>query len=170
MVLRIKITILGESSVGKSSLVSRYCRNKFPTEYKATLGADFTTKNIIHDGKNVELVLWDIAGATAIEIDQMSDFYLQGSNGCLLVFDLTSSKSLKRLSFWYEKAKRICTDVPIVVLGNKNDLVEFIEVSDYDIEFLEIARKWSGYFRSSALTGENVEKAILYLVDIVLSK
>jgi small GTP-binding protein len=165
-----KITILGEPSVGKTSLVSRYCQNKFPTEYKATLGADFTTKNIVHGDKKVELVLWDIAGITSIEIDQMSDFYLQGSNGCLLVFDLTSLKSLKRLTFWYEKAKRICKDVPIVVLGNKNDLVEFIEVSDLDIESLEIARKWSGYLRSSALTGENVEKAILFLVDIILSK
>lgn len=165
-----KITILGEPNVGKTSLVSRYCQNKFPTEYKATLGADFTTKNIVHGDKKVELVLWDIAGTTSIGTDQMSDFYLQGSNGCLLVFDLTSSKSLKRLSFWYEKAIRICKDVPIIVMGNKNDLVEFIEVSDSDIDSLGMAQKWSGYLRSSALTGENVEKAIMSLVDIIRSR
>lgn len=170
MVLRIKITILGEPSVGKTSLISRYCQNKFPTEYKATLGADFTTKNIVHENSKVELVLWDIAGTTSIEIDQMSDFYLQGSLGCILVFDLTSSKSLKKLSFWCEKARRICKNVPIIVLGNKNDLVEFIEVGESDIESLESANKWSGYLRSSALTGENVEKAILSLVDIILSR
>ena len=170
MVLRIKITILGEPSVGKTSLISRYCQNKFPTEYKATLGADFTTKNIFHKDTKIELVLWDIAGTTTIEIDQMSDFYLQGSMGCLLVFDLTTAKSLKKLSFWHEKAHRICKDIPLFVLGNKNDLVEFIEVGKSDIESLENADKWAGYLRTSALTGENVEKAILSLVDIILSR
>ncbi|TFG20939.1 MAG: GTP-binding protein [Promethearchaeota archaeon] len=168
MVLRIKITILGESNVGKTSLVSRYCQNKFPTEYKATLGADFTTKNIVFNDKKVELVIWDIAGTTSIEIDQMSDYYLQGSNGCLLVFDLTQSKSLKQLSFWHTKAHKICPDIPLFVLGNKSDLVEFIEVSDSDINSLEDANKWSGYLRTSALTGENVEKAILSLVELIL--
>ena len=148
MVYRVKITILGDPNVGKTSLISRYCKNEFPTKYRATLGADFTSKTIKFEGKNVELVLWDIAGTTTFEIEQMSDFYLQGSNGYLLVFDLTSSKTLKNLIFWYKKAVRVCNNIPFMVLGNKNDLVDFFDVLDHDIDLFMQKNKWSGIFEN----------------------
>ena len=170
MVLRVKITVLGEPDVGKTSLVAKYCKNQFPTEYRATLGADFTSKMIRHAGKNVELILWDIAGTTSFEIEQMSDFYLQGSSAYILVFDLTAKKTLKRLSFWYEKAKRICQDIPFIVIGNKNDLEEFFEVEENDISTFDNLNHWSAFLRTSAKTGENVDKAVMSLLDIILNK
>ncbi len=170
MVLRVKITILGDPNVGKTSLISKYCKNEFPTKYRATLGADFTNKSIKYKGNNFDLVLWDIAGTTTFEIEQMSDFYLQGSNGYLLVFDLTSSKTLKNLSFWYDKAVRVCNDIPFKVVGNKNDLVDFFEIFEKDIEAYIQKNKLTGFVRTSANSGENVEKVILSLLEEILIK
>jgi len=168
MVLRVKITILGEPTVGKTSLVSKYCKNQFPIEYRATLGADFITKLVKHKGKNVELILWDIGGSTSFEIEQMSDFYLQGSNGFFLVFDLTLETTLKALSYWYSKANRICGDVPFILLGNKNDLKKHFKVDNTLINDVIQANIQPLFFRTSAKTGENVENAMIKLLDIIL--
>ena len=170
MVHRVKITVLGEPSVGKTSIVAKYCKDQFPTEHRATLGADFTSKKIKYLGKNVELVIWDIAGTTSFEIDRMSDYYLQGSNGYFLVYDLTSQESLKMLAKWQEKAKRVCHGAPFIILGNKNDLEEFIQK---DVEYkddLEMAKQLeidSKIIQTSAKTGENIEHAFVTLLEII---
>ncbi|MBN2154583.1 MAG: GTP-binding protein [Candidatus Lokiarchaeota archaeon] len=164
MVIRVKITILGESNVGKTSLVSKYCKNRFPSEYRATLGADFTTKSIKYQGKSVELILWDIAG------NEVADYYLEGTNGYLLVFDLTSSESFKKLTQWYEKGKRICGNIPFLVLGNKKDLEEFIVVSG--VEYTKRIKKQynSILIETSAKTGFNVENAFLSILELILGE
>lgn len=171
MVLRVKITVLGEPSVGKTSLVSKYCKNQFPTEHRATLGADFTTKKVKLQGTNVEIVLWDIAGTTSFEIERMSDYYLQGSNGFFLVYDLTSKESLNKLTEWYKKAERICGDIPFIILGNKNDLYDFIKEdkeSMSDKERIKTLGLHAEILDTSAKTGVNVEFAIISLLELIL--
>jgi small GTP-binding protein len=168
MVLRVKITILGEPNVGKTSLVSKYCKDQFPSEYRTTLGADFSTKTLKYKGKTVEMVLWDIAGTTDFEIERMSDYYLEGSNGYLLVFDLTSIESFQKMKSWHDKAGRICGNIPFIILGNKNDLKEYIEVDttnqDQNLEKNYNAR----IIKTSAKTGENVENAMKSLLKLIM--
>ena len=168
MVLRVKITILGEPNVGKTSIVSKYCKDQFPSEYRATLGADFTTKTIKYNGKNFELVLWDIAGTTDFEIERMSDYYLEGSMGYMLVFDLTSLESLEKLNPWYQKAVRVCGDIPFIILGNKIDLEEFVKVEESHIQTIIRDKYQAPFFKTSAKTGENVESAIFSLVESIM--
>jgi small GTP-binding protein len=171
MVLRVKITILGEPSVGKTSIVSKYCNNQFLTEYRATLGADFTSKQIRFHSKFIEIILWDIAGTSSFEIERLSDFYLQGSLGYFLVYDLMAPKSLKKLTFWHEKAKRVCGDIPYIILGNKNDLKRLVQEKQDKNSDQEVLQKMGIYepiLKTSAKSGENVELAMMSLLELIL--
>ena len=109
-----------------------------------------------------------IGGTTDFEIERMSDYYLEGSMGYLLVFDLTSLDSLEKLNPWYKKAVRICGDIPFIILGNKNDLEEFVKVGESDIQTIIKDKYQSPIFKTSAKTGENVESAIFSLVESIM--
>lgn len=173
MVLRAKICILGEQGVGKTSLILKYVKDYFPIEYKASLGADFLQKTITSDevpeleGKNMELIIWDIAGQKSYELNKMTDYYLQGSNGFILVYDRTNKKSLKDLDSWYKKISKICGDIPFIIVGNKSDLADQIEATEKDLRSYQ--RKWKApSFYSSAKTGKNVDKIFHQLVRLIL--
>lgn len=169
MVLRAKICILGEQGVGKTSLILKYVKDFFPIEYKASLGADFLQKLISSDevpelnNQEMELIIWDIAGQKSYELNKMTDYYLQGSHGFILVYDRTNKKSLKDLESWHKKITKICGKIPFVMVGNKSDLTDKIEINESSLRSYN--RKWKApSFFSSAKTGDNVEKMFHELV------
>lgn len=173
MVIRGKICILGDPGVGKTSLVLKFVKNQFPNEYKPTLGADFLQKIITNEslpelGENIlELVIWDIAGQRSYEMDKMTDYYLQGSNGYILVYDVTEKESLKNLEKWNKKISQINGKIPFIVVGNKIDLVEEIIVQDSDLKSL--IKRWKvPFFNSSAKTGEQVVNIFTEIARLLL--
>merc|ERR1712230_223824 len=125
----LKVIILGDSSVGKTSLMNMYVNKKFNNQYKATIGADFLTKEVMvtHNGDQrlVTMQIWDTAGQERFQ--SLGVAFYRGADACILVFDLTSKKSFQNLNTWREEfliqaSPRDPESFPFVVLGNKVDL------------------------------------------------
>ncbi|ELP90270.1 ehrab7g protein, putative [Entamoeba invadens IP1] len=116
-----KIILIGESGVGKTSLINRYVENSFDPVYKSTIGCDFLSKNVQYEGVEYVLQIWDTAGHEKFS-SMISSFY-RGSDGAFVVFDVTDTASFSNLDSWInEFSGSINNDVPIIVCGNKTDL------------------------------------------------
>jgi len=144
-----KIGLVGESGVGKSCLLIRYCNNAFFEEAdKYTIGVDFMYKNLQIKDANVKLQIHDTAGQERFRTVTAS-FY-RGANGVLLVFDVSNLESFSKLPVWLEEVRNYTSDkTPIVMVGNKIDLEQRRMVSK------EMAQKFADsakilYFETSA--------------------
>ncbi|CDJ52884.1 Ras family domain-containing protein, putative [Eimeria brunetti] len=120
----LKVIILGDSSVGKTSLMNQYVNKKFSNQYKATIGADFLTKDVVIDDKEVTIQIWDTAGQERFQ--SLGVAFYRGADCCVLVFDVTNPKSFDSLESWKEEflIQSSPSDpdaFPFVVLGNKVD-------------------------------------------------
>jgi small GTP-binding protein len=97
----------------------------------------------------------------------MTEYYLQGSNGYILVYDLTSLSSIKNLENWHKRIQENCGDIPFIVVGNKCDLIDQIEVDDNKLKpFLKKYK--TNFYKTSARTGENLNKPFLELTKKIL--
>eukprot|EP00878_Enallax_costatus_P001655 GHUV01001807.1.p1 GENE.GHUV01001807.1~~GHUV01001807.1.p1 ORF type:complete len:207 (+),score=38.84 GHUV01001807.1:185-805(+) len=120
----LKVIILGDSGVGKTSLMNQYVQKKFSKEYKATIGADFLTKEIQIDDKLVTMQIWDTAGQERFQ--SLGVAFYRGADCCVLVYDVNSTKSFENLDTWRDEfliqaQPRDPENFPFVVLGNKID-------------------------------------------------
>lgn len=120
-----KMVILGDSGVGKTSLMNRFITQKFSSNYKATIGADFLTKEIEVDGVVVTMQIWDTAGQERYQ--SLGPAFYRGSDCCMLVYDVTSPKSYENIGIWKEYFVSNLTTIvddkfPFVLIGNKVDV------------------------------------------------
>jgi Ras-related protein Rab-7A len=160
----LKVIILGDSGVGKTSLMNRYVKDKFSHQYKATIGADFQSKDIEVDGRTVTLQTWDTAGQERFQ--SLGVAFYRGADACILVYDVTDAKTFDSLDTWMEEfliqaSPRNQDTFPFVVLGNKSDMSE----SDRQVPAAK-AQAWCSkhkipHFETSAKTADNVELAFL---------
>ena len=157
-----KISLLGDFAVGKTSTVARSVRNTFSDSYLTTVGVKVDSKTLTRaDGHALRLVLWDIAGANAL--DQMRANYIGGTQGLLLVADGTRADTVATALVLRDQANRLLGRlVPAVLLLNKCDLAGEWDVPPERIR--ELALQLPG-FSTSARTGEGVEEAFLALAD-----
>jgi len=121
----LKVIILGDSGVGKTSLMNQYVHKRFSNQYKATIGADFLTKEVMIEDKLVTLQIWDTAGQERFQ--SLGVAFYRGADSCVLVYDITDAKSFENLESWMDEflvhaAPRNSDSFPFVVLGNKADL------------------------------------------------
>ena len=167
----LKMILIGDSAVGKSSLMNKFINSNFSTQYKATIGADFLTKEIDVDGQSVALQIWDTAGHE--KFMSFGQAFYRGSDCCFLVFDVTNEQSFKALDTWRNDfLNGACPlnpqNFPFVVLGNKIDAVKKRVIS------LDLAKSWCKrngnltYFEVSAKDGTNVEMAFCEIAKKVL--
>ena len=118
----IKILTLGDTMVGKSSIVLRYSEDKFDDNQFATIGIDFKTKYIKIGDSSIKVLIWDTAGQEKFQ--NIAKQYYKGANGVLLIYDIGSRKSFKRIDFWLKELKennRI-DELFICLVGNKIDM------------------------------------------------
>ncbi|PCH41246.1 ras-domain-containing protein [Wolfiporia cocos MD-104 SS10] len=117
-----KIVIMGNTGVGKTSLLHRYTQNKFdPKNTTSTTGAFFVTKKVYVDGIKVRLQLWDTAGQERFR--SMAPMYYRGANAALLLYDITNAASFEDVRGWLEELKKNCSpDLIIYIVGSKADL------------------------------------------------
>jgi Ras-related protein Rab-7A len=123
----LKVIILGDSGVGKTSLMNKFVNDKFSKQYKATIGADFLTKEILIDDKLITMQIWDTAGQERFQ--SLGVAFYRGADSCILVYDITDQKSFDSLDLWMDEfiaqaAPRNSKEFPFVVLGNKADLAK----------------------------------------------
>lgn len=166
-----KIVILGPSAVGKSSLVRRFVQNKFLLHYKFTIGVDFMSKTVEYkSGKFAKLTIWDIGGQERFKVLRRN-FY-EGTNGAFIVFDYSRTQSFPKMKEWlFDMRQTIEDDIPVVVLGNKTDLIAKIgEVIDRNEVIRYVKKERSILIETSAKTGDNVKEAFVELTQRILSK
>ncbi|KAF6201779.1 hypothetical protein GE061_004174, partial [Apolygus lucorum] len=121
----LKVIILGDSGVGKTSLMNQYVNKKFSNQYKATIGADFLTKEVMVDDRVVTMQIWDTAGQERFQ--SLGVAFYRGADCCVLVFDVAAPNTFKSLDSWRDEfliqaCPRDPENFPFVVLGNKVDL------------------------------------------------
>lgn len=167
----IKVVLIGEGAVGKSSLVQRYIHHSFNEEYLTTIGTSVASHLdllSLEDGRpmGVKLSIWDIMGNQNV-LKQLADAYFKGARGALAVFDVTRPETLEGLKPWIAAARRAEARMPIIVLGNKSDLVEKRMVTNDEARDFCRALGFP-YLPTSAKTDLNVEVAFRHLAQDVL--
>merc|ERR1711934_613488 len=179
-----KVIILGDSSVGKTSLMNMYVNRKFNNQYKATIGADFLTKEVLvtHNGDQrlVTMQIWDTAGQERFQ--SLGVAFYRGADACILVFDLTSKKSFDNLDTWREEflvqsGPAETDSFPFVVIGNKCDLRDSRVIQNKNaLEYCKSKKIMSKdgetamYFETSAKDSKDVTKAFTTVATLALEK
>lgn len=119
-----KVLILGDSGVGKTSLMYRYVNDKFPYQSQATIGADWFNKEVEVDGKKVTLQIWDTAGQERYR--SLSSAFYRGASGVLFCYDITNGKSFDNLDSWMDEYNNNFNskseDINTLIVGTKSDL------------------------------------------------
>ena len=163
-----KICLLGEANVGKTSLVYRYIENKFRGNYKSTLGVNLLKKDMhLEEYGNVSAQIWDLGGQESFR--SLRKLYLEGANGGLIIYDCTNRSSFEKLEDWIDDFKDARGDEPLLLIGNKIDLTDTIKV--HEKEGIDLAKKFNMKFvPTSAKTGLNVEDAFIGIIKKVLEK
>lgn len=159
-----KLILIGDSSVGKSSILSRFSDNVFMDTSSPTIGIDFNTKLIRIEKKICRLEIWDTAGQE--RFSTMTSNYYRGSQGVLLVFDLSSKQSFNNVINWYNRARELGGENLIAILiGNKCDIDEDKRSISYNegMELVEQLPGVIGYYETSALNGNNIETVFVNL-------
>jgi len=169
--LTCKVLILGESKVGKSSILNRFTERHFTENLPPTLGIDYKITKVIIDKTEVKLQIWDTAGQERFR--SITESFYKGCQAVLLVFDLTDRDTFEKTRSWlmsiYEKAGK---DVIIVLVGNKYDLkeskgVEF--VPEFEISGLAEAHNIT-YFLASAKEDYNIQEIFKHIAKSVKDK
>ena len=146
--IKLKIMVLGESMVGKTSLITRYTNDKFGGRYLCTVGIDFQKKKIEKNGKRVLLQIWDTAGQERFR--NVTKNYFQASQGFVLAYDINNKESFEKVQYWVEEIKSNAEEkIKCILIGTKCDL-DKREVSEeegqnlgqkYGYKFLETSAK-----------------------------
>lgn len=154
-----KSIVLGDSGVGKTCLVNRYCRNLYDKDYKATIGVDFEVERFMILDQEFNMQIWDTAGQERFKC--MAAAYFRGAHVIILVFELTNIRSLQNTKQWLEEAleQNTTTFPEIFLVGSKKDLCKGNEVSQMEIKALKVAEEINAeYWSVSAKSGENVKE------------
>ncbi len=163
-----KIMMLGDASVGKTSLTIRYISGSFLEDLKLTIGVDFYSKTTSYNNKKVKLQIWDFGGEERFRF--LLSQYCKGTNGCFFLYDITNSVTLDHLPDWTQILREYAGDIPIILVGSKLDLAEFRAVAHKD--GLNAAKKYNlaSFIELSSKTGENVEKGFYEMTKALFYK
>jgi small GTP-binding protein len=171
--VQLKLLIIGESGVGKSSILQRFIDNQFHGAFSSTIGIDFRAKTITVKGVDVELQIWDTAGQE--KFFAITKSYYRGADGIFLVFDLSNVSTFKHVEKWVSVIRNQTRgSVPVMVIGNKKDLLSEEEVSGAGravSRLEEVAGELeTSWFLTSASSGENIEKIFYSLCELILAE
>lgn len=163
----LKILTIGESGVGKSSIILRYTENKFSESFLSTIGIDFKTKIDSYQNKRFCLKIWDTAGQERFKT--ITQQYYKGSDVNLLIFDVTNSNSFSKLQSWVNNILEIIGSCIFILVGNKSDLISDKIVENENInEFCQLNKM--KYIEVSAKTGHNIDQLFELVIIEYLNK
>ena len=167
-----KACVIGDPAVGKTSLISKFTQSSFKEEYIRTIGAQFTTFERELDGDLIKLLIWDIAGQR--DFDFLRPSFFNNSKAAVIVFSLEDNEhgqnSFENILNWYEDVQKYCGNIPIILFGNKVDLIDESVMDKSSIEEIVDQHDFIDFFITSARTGQGVEKAFTKLIKILHDK
>ena len=165
--LKIRVMLIGDSNVGKTSIIKRYCKNQFSPSYISTVGIDFETKYLKINGKMVNLQIWDTAGQERYKV--LAKNYFKNSDGFIIVYDITDKKTFNNVANWITQIKESASEnVKSVLLGNKSDLDQLRQVETIDGKNLADNYHFK-FYETSAQKGYNINKVFVDLVKEFLN-
>ena len=158
--------MIGDSDVGKTNIVDRYCNDRFSEDTKNTIGVDFTIHTVIINGEKIKVQFWDTAGQE--QFRSMSSAYYKNAHGAIIVYDITDQDSFNNVFTWFKEVNTYSDTIPkLLLLGNKLDLDDKREVNvelgedfanNRDMMFEEVSAK------------ENEDKGLNKTIDSYLEK
>ena len=166
MTTAIKLVMLGESGVGKTSVITRYTTGSFPETSKPTIGAAFLTKEVkLHD-TNYDLMIWDTAGQE--EYRGLAPMYYRNASVAIVMFDITSQNTFDAVDYWIKDLKdNAGPDINIVLCANKIDKEATAKERVNEATILDYSQSHHiTYVTTSALTGEGVDMLFQTAVTI----
>ena len=160
-----KLILVGDSGVGKTNILSKYLKNDFDPDSKATVGVEFGTKNIEIDNKRIKVQIWDTAGQERYK--SITSTYYKGAKGAFIVYDITRKSTFDNIDKWIGDLKNNGDENMIVYLvGNKSDLNDMREVRKD--EAMTKSEKFNiAFSETSALYGDNIHKIFQDLMEKV---
>ena len=163
-----KIILIGDTSVGKTNILSRFIRNEFDENSKSTIGVEFGTKNFNLNDKIIKAQIWDTAGQERYR--SITTAYYRGAAAIIICCDITNKESFYNLNNWIEEvSKYIDKDVDKLVLLNKCDLKSEKKIDQSEISKFEKERGIK-VMEVSAKTGEGIENAFQYIIGKLINK
>ena len=162
----IKIMVLGNTAVGKTSFILTYTENTFQEVHLSTMGIDYKEKHIIIEGKKYRLSVYDTTGQERYK--SLAFSLIKNTDGIILIYDVTNESSFKAVPDWIQSAReKKGENYPMIILGNKIDLEDERKVKTEDGE--ELAQKYGlDFYEISNKENVNIENAILTLVKKIL--
>ena len=160
-----KLILVGDSGVGKTNILSKYLKNNFDPDSKATVGVEFGTKNIEIDNKKIKVQIWDTAGQERYK--SITSTYYKGAKGAFIVYDITRKSTFDNIDKWIGDLKNNGDENMIVYLvGNKSDLNDMREIRKD--EAMTKSEKYNiAFSETSALYGDNIHKIFQDLMEKV---
>jgi len=163
-----KLLLIGDSGVGKTCLIFRFCEDIFQQSFISTIGIDFKIKTVEIGGKRIKLQIWDTAGQERFHTITVS--YYRNAHGIFLVYDITRRESFENVTNWVRQVQQNAKeDVERMLIGNKADMEDQRQVAKERGK--QLAMEFSMPFvETSCKTGENVEKAFLDMTMAILRR
>lgn len=170
----LKVIVIGNSGVGKTSIVNKWCKNSFQETYKPTVISDFSYKIVEHKGKQYRIQMWDICGQD--RNIGMTKVFGKNSHGCIIVSEITNENSLEIASKWKAELDKECNflqskdKIPTILIQNKIDLVKNPDLNKKKIEKIVKNDGYINYFNVSAKTGSGIDEAVFFLIKSMSDK
>ncbi|GCB68121.1 hypothetical protein scyTo_0000822, partial [Scyliorhinus torazame] len=162
-----KVVFVGNSGVGKSSFIHRFCYDRFLTEINATIGIDFQVKSLIVDKTRVALQLWDTAGQERFR--SITKQYFRKADGVLVVYDVTSETSFTAVRNWMTSVQEGMDErAAICLLGNKIDALDYEPRQVSKAEGERLAEEYNAvFYECSAKSGYNIMEPLMHIARLL---
>ncbi|KAN0015611.1 hypothetical protein ACTFIU_008350 [Dictyostelium citrinum] len=163
-----KFIFVGDSGVGKSSILLRFAEDTFIETYISTIGVDFKIKTVYIEGRAIKLQVWDTAGQERFRVHNNSQY--RGCHGVMVVYDVTDQRSFENVPKWIQEIERYANENVIkMVIGNKSDLASQKVVDPFLAQELADSLEIS-FFETSAKQAINIEDAFISLVKLCIER
>ncbi|MHA2282309.1 MAG: Rab family GTPase [Promethearchaeota archaeon] len=169
---RFKVTVIGDGRVGKTTLIRRFTQGSFKKDYVKTIGAQFSVYDVKIDGDKIRLLFWDVAGQDQFHF--LRPNFFKNSRAAIIVYSLEDNKfgkeSFEHISNWHEDITKFCGNIPVVLFGNKVDLIDEDKLDDSKIQELIKENNFLGHYITSAKTGKGVIEAFNVIIETLYPK
>ena len=163
-----KIILIGDTSTGKTHILSRYINNKFEEDTKPTIGVELSSKSFMINNDIINIQIWDTAGQERYK--SITKAYYKGALGALVVYDISKKETFESVDKWINDLKHLADQkVSIILVGNKSDLENERQVSKEEGQ-MKAQSNGLAFLEASALNGNNIELAFKTLVEEVYNK